>query len=142
MMPCSLIDRYKHSSKILVPIYQNTRCHVPEDSNLHGHCYENVIQNSRKVHSRGLCIVCSFKYLFCLNVHCFNITCFRGIIFWDITPLATRFQAGFLLSFLLPLRWRRYVPPKRRLTLNGLHGVIFQKMVLFITTSVRTSNPT
>jgi hypothetical protein len=31
-----------------------------------------------------------------------------------------------------PWRWRRYVPPKRRLTLNGLHGVISQKMVLFI----------
>jgi hypothetical protein len=26
--------------------------------------------------------------------------------------------------------------------LNGLHGVISQKMVLFITTAVRTSNPT
>jgi hypothetical protein len=38
-------------------------------------------------------------------------------------------------------RWRQYVPPKRRLTLNGLHGVMSQKMVLFITTAVRTSNP-
>jgi hypothetical protein len=28
-------------------------------------------------------------------------------------------------------RWRRYVPPNCRLTLNGLHGVISQKMVLF-----------
>jgi hypothetical protein len=27
------------------------------------------------------------------------------------------------------------------LTLNGLHGVISQKMILFITTAVRTSNP-
>jgi hypothetical protein len=33
------------------------------------------------------------------------------------------------------------VPPKRRLTLNGLHGVISQKVVLFITTAVRTSKP-
>jgi hypothetical protein len=32
--------------------------------------------------------------------------------------------------------------PKRRLTLNGLHGVISQKMVFFINTSVETSNPT
>jgi hypothetical protein len=37
---------------------------------------------------------------------------------------------------------KRYVPPKRRLTLNGLHGVISQKIILFITTAVRTSNPT
>jgi hypothetical protein len=28
------------------------------------------------------------------------------------------------------------------LTLNGLHGVISQKIVFFITTGVRTSNPT
>jgi hypothetical protein len=41
-------------------------------------------------------------------------------------------------------RWR-YVPPKRPLKLNGLHrlhGVISQKMILFITTAVKTSNPT
>jgi hypothetical protein len=30
--------------------------------------------------------------------------------------------------------------PKRRLTINGLHGVISQNIVLFITTAVRTSN--
>jgi hypothetical protein len=35
----------------------------------------------------------------------------------------------------------RGVPPKRRWTLKGLHGVISQKMVFFITTAVRTSNP-
>jgi hypothetical protein len=34
------------------------------------------------------------------------------------------------------------VPPKRQLKLNGLHGVISQKMILFITTAVQTSNPT
>jgi hypothetical protein len=28
------------------------------------------------------------------------------------------------------------------MTLNGLYGIISQKMVLFITTGVRTSNPT
>jgi hypothetical protein len=39
-------------------------------------------------------------------------------------------------------RWRQYVPPKRLLTFNGLHCVISQKTELFITTGVRTSNPT
>jgi hypothetical protein len=29
-------------------------------------------------------------------------------------------------------RWRRYVPPRRRLKLNGLHGVMSQKMILFV----------
>jgi hypothetical protein len=36
---------------------------------------------------------------------------------------------------------RRYVPPKRRVQLYGLHGVISQKMILFITTAVKASNP-
>jgi hypothetical protein len=31
----------------------------------------------------------------------------------------------YLARFILrPWRWRRYIPPKRRLTFNGLHGVI------------------
>jgi hypothetical protein len=41
-----------------------------------------------------------------------------------------------------PWRWRRYVPPKSRMKLNGLHVVIYQKMVHFVTTAVKTSNPT
>jgi hypothetical protein len=57
--------------------------------------------------------------------------------------LPTCFHACFLFRlFFRPWRWRRYVPPKLRLTLNGLHRGISQKMVLFITTAVRTSNPT
>jgi hypothetical protein len=31
---------------------------------------------------------------------------------------------------------------KRRLTFDGLYGVVFQKIELFITSAVRTSNPT
>jgi hypothetical protein len=93
----------------------------------------------------------------------------KSIILWDITPCRTlsfnrrfggtyrlhlqgrrnRFSkpaskqvASLLNIFLRPWRWRRYVPPKRRLKLNGLHGAISQKMILFITTAVKTSNPT
>jgi hypothetical protein len=48
----------------------------------------------------------------------------------------------FLARLILwPWRWRQYIPPKRELTFNGLHYVVSQKVVLFITTSVRTSNP-
>jgi hypothetical protein len=44
---------------------------------------------------------------------------------WQNILLATCFHAGFLLTlFFRPWIWRRYVPPKRRLTLNGLHGII------------------
>jgi hypothetical protein len=48
------------------------------------------------------------------------------------TSVDTCFHAGLLLNlFFRPWRWRRYDPPKRRwLTLNGLHGVISQRMVL------------
>jgi hypothetical protein len=38
---------------------------------------------------------------------------------------------SLLNLFLWPRRWRQYVPPKRRLILNGLHSVISQKMILF-----------
>jgi hypothetical protein len=33
------------------------------------------------------------------------------------------------------------VPPKPQLASNGQHGVISQKIVLFTTTAIRTSNP-
>jgi hypothetical protein len=36
---------------------------------------------------------------------------------------------------------RRHVPPKPQLPFNGLHRVLSQKIVLFINTTVRTSNP-
>jgi hypothetical protein len=85
-------------------------------------------------------------------------------IFWDITPCSPfenqpTFRSNmsspssgsksnpnsYLLSrwllawfILRPAGWRRNVPPKRRLTFNGLHGVISQKIELsfrFIFTS-------
>jgi hypothetical protein len=43
---------------------------------------------------------------------------------------------------LSPQKWRRYVPLKRRVSFNWLHGVISQKMVFCITTAVRNSDAT
>jgi hypothetical protein len=43
---------------------------------------------------------------------------------------------------LWPWRWRRHVPPKCQLTFDRLHGDISQKIERFITTTMRTSNPT
>jgi hypothetical protein len=79
--------------------------------------------------------------------------------FWDITPcspLKVNLRFGGIYS--LHLQGRRiaaqetsvkaggkqsaYFPPKRRLTFNGLQGVISQKIVHFMTTVVRTSNAT
>jgi hypothetical protein len=70
-------------------------------------------------------------------------------IFLNITPfsLCSRLwllpASSWFLAWLIlrPWRWRRYVRPKRRLTFNGLHGVISQQTEHFITTAVRTSNP-
>jgi hypothetical protein len=95
--------------------------------------------------------------------HWFKQTCrTQSTIFWDITtcsPLWDNRRFGgtyrlylqdrhllsrwFLARLIFrPWKWRRYISPKRRLTLSGLHGVISKKNVLFITTAVRTSNPT
>jgi hypothetical protein len=50
---------------------------------------------------------------------------------------------AFLLSsiFLLPWRWRRKFPPKRRF-LQDPHATISQKTAFIIVTAVKTSNPT
>jgi hypothetical protein len=44
------------------------------------------------------------------------------------------------LVFFLPWRWKRHIPPKRQLTFNGLDAVVSQKIEIFITTDVRTSD--
>jgi hypothetical protein len=59
---------------------------------------------------------------------------------WQEEPKC--FYIGFLLGVLFDPEYGGDVLPKRQLTFNGLHGITSQKMVLFITTSVRTSNPT
>jgi hypothetical protein len=45
--------------------------------------------------------------------------------------VASRMLSRWFLAQLifLPWRWRRYVPPKRRLTLNGLHGRFITEFV-------------
>jgi hypothetical protein len=47
-----------------------------------------------------------------------------------------------LSSSFVGVQAQRHIPPKCRLTFNGLHGVTSQKIKLFKTTSVRISNPT
>jgi nitrate reductase gamma subunit len=57
----------------------------------------------------------------------------ENFVFWDITPCshAACFMLVSCLSYSYrPWRWRRHVPPKRRLTFNGLRGVISQKVEL------------
>jgi hypothetical protein len=62
----------------------------------------------------------------------------KSTIFWDITPYSPlSINRRFGKTYCLHLqcrnwRWSRYVSPKCRLTLYGLHGVISQKMDLFM----------
>jgi hypothetical protein len=65
-----------------------------------------------------------------------RLSCMKSSVFWDITPCSPlKISRCFGGSY-------RLHPPKRQLTFNGLHGVISQKIERFITTSVRSSNPT
>jgi hypothetical protein len=89
----------------------------------------------------------------CHNVgfEVFTAVVMKSIIFLDMAPcrlLSFNWCFGgtyrpllacwFLLNlFLRPWRWRRYVPPKRRLKLDGLHGVISQKMILFVCHNIK-----
>jgi hypothetical protein len=52
---------------------------------------------------------------------------------WNQSNSSWQENTRWFLARLIPQtwRWRRYVPPKRRLTSNGLHDVISQKIVLF-----------
>jgi hypothetical protein len=56
--------------------------------------------------------------------------------------LAICFMSVSILAYSSTLRWRWHVPPKRRLTFNGVRGVMSQKIEVFITTAVKTSNLT
>jgi hypothetical protein len=63
------------------------------------------------------------------------------LVYWRVifSGSACHLLSSWFLARLIlrPWRWRRYVPPKRRLTLNVLQGVISQKIEVFITTAVR-----
>jgi hypothetical protein len=81
----------------------------------------------------------------------------RNSVFWDVAPCRScvnrRFGGTYRLHLAcshlltlvplsriyLPWRWRRYVPPKHRLT-QDLHGATSQKMAFFIVTAVRNLN--
>jgi hypothetical protein len=84
-------------------------------------------------------------------------------IFWDITPIVSWKSTMFRRNIspqssasnmpCMISAWRQVlglfgpenggdVPPKCRLTFNGLGSVISQLIVLFITIAVRTSDPT
>jgi hypothetical protein len=61
------------------------------------------------------------------------------ILLWIcLLPASCWFLAWHILWL---WRRRRHDPPKGRLTFKELHGVIYQEIELFVTTTVKTSNP-
>jgi hypothetical protein len=89
------------------------------------------------------------------NVFCSETnTATKNIIFWDIM-LYSLFSPKYQLTFsglrsiisqktvvLFTWVWRRHVRPKHLFTFNWLYGVVNEKIVLFVSTAVRTENPT
>jgi hypothetical protein len=51
---------------------------------------------------------------------------------WKKAPLAASFHVGFMLDLFFDPEDGGDVPPKRRLSFNGLHSVIFKKIVHLI----------
>jgi hypothetical protein len=75
----------------------------------------------------------------------------KSSIFWYITPCTPlKVNGRFGGTYRLHLQCPRISQAKKpasaqvvsRMTFNGLHGVITQKIELFVTTGVKTSNPT
>jgi hypothetical protein len=64
----------------------------------------------------------------------------EGTIFWGYNALHSvesqllfqRNISRYFISCLIHRSWRRYVPPKRRLNLNGLHGVVSVSILVFL----------
>jgi hypothetical protein len=77
-----------------------------------------------------------------LEIQCKMLSC--SLQYRAETGSACHLLSCWYLARVILRPWRRrwYDPPKRRLTFNGLHGFIAQKIVLFITTAARTSSST
>jgi hypothetical protein len=69
---------------------------------------------------------------------------YNSVVRWSSTDVSGKHAASSSQAWFIrrPWRWKRYVPPKPRLTFNGLHGVISRKIEFFIITAARTSHPT
>jgi hypothetical protein len=68
----------------------------------------------------------------------------KSIIFWDMTPCSVLSCTQRSSETSTTIRFEEFedVSEEHRVQLNALHGIISQKMILFITTAVKTSDPT
>jgi hypothetical protein len=67
----------------------------------------------------------------------------NGLFYSSSTNRYKTYEHWFLAWLVLqPWRWKQHVPLKCQLTFYGLHGTVSQKIEFFITTGMRTCNPT
>jgi hypothetical protein len=100
-------------------------------------CIAFVISNQKKwsLWNASCCVSVSYIELYLRQTQQYILE-FIGksvCIHWPTLVLRSR--------ILLPWRWRRYVPPKRRST-QDLHSATSQKTTFFIVTAVKASNLT
>jgi hypothetical protein len=101
-------------------------CSTSEPS---GHCLNNTQSTFRALNEQYGVIYQNAVRFITIGVRTSNPTVFA---YGEAThhTVTTCFHAGILLGLLHPEDGSD-VPPKRRKTFNGLHGVIFRKIVLF-----------
>jgi hypothetical protein len=79
----------------------------------------------------------SFKNKFIRSYEEFHLLGYNAVL--CLLPASFWFLIWFILQ---PCIWRRNISQKRQLILNLVYGVISQKIKIWRTTDVRTSNPT
>lgn len=89
-------------------------------------------------------VICSdgFVSIFLSHTNIHSDSLSSGIHTMQQGSACHQLSRWFLGQLILrPCKWRRYLPSKRLLTFSGLHHVLSQKTILFITTAVRISYP-
>jgi hypothetical protein len=61
--------------------------------------------------------------------------------YWECNT-ARAVESQLAWPLLWPWIWKWRVPPEQQLDFNGIHSIVSQKIDLFITTAMRTWNPT
>jgi hypothetical protein len=112
-----------------IPEYSSCYCHVRESFRFSSKClFANVCVNMRRFVTLSFWDVspCSPSEVYRLSGGSYRLH-LHG---WSVSQASNQQYIGLLLSktTLQPRRWRQYVPPKRRLTFNGIHRIIPQNI--------------
>jgi hypothetical protein len=130
------------SSETLVNFYQNMRSHIWGDNILESIPYLKlkIIISWDMTPCSQLSVNRRFGGIYCLHLQGRRNKFSNK---WTSKQQASHLLTCWFLDKLISstLKMEAICSSERLLTLNGLHGVISQKMILFITTAVKTSDP-